>query len=386
MRVAVALSGGVDSAVTAARVVEAGHDAVGVHLLLGAGSVPETDAAQAVADAVGIPLVVWDFRERFERRVLDYFTDSYAHGRTPNPCLRCNREVKFKGLLDRGLSEGFDAVATGHYAQLTPGPGESIELHRAANSRKDQSYVLGVLSQQDLHHCLFPLGTVPTKDEVRHEAEERGLPVAHKPDSTDICFVTQGGAAEFLADRLDDRPGSIVDERGEVIGEHRGIQHFTVGQRRGLRLRAPAANGEPRYVTALDATTNTVHVGQGRALLVDAVDITDLSDTGVPLLDGWEGLVQFRAHGKAVPAALSIDQDRARVSFGEPVRGVAPGQFVVFYEDDRVLGAAEISASHRLEDHTGPQTSGATREGQSPSVSVDAAQGSTDVAIPGVTQ
>lgn len=245
MRVAVALSGGVDSAVTAARVVEAGHEAVGVHLLLGAGSVPETRDARGVADAVGIPLVVWDLRDRFEHRVLDYFTSSYAAGRTPNPCLRCNREVKFRGLLSRGIEEGFDAVATGHYARLQPARDGSIGLHRAANVRKDQSYVLGVLSQDDLRHCLFPLGTVTTKDEVREEAERRGLPVAHKPDSTDICFVTEGGAAEFLAGRLADRQGDIVDARGTVLGTHHGIQHFTVGQRKGSACADPQTMASP---------------------------------------------------------------------------------------------------------------------------------------------
>ncbi|MFC2689355.1 MAG: tRNA 2-thiouridine(34) synthase MnmA [Propionibacterium freudenreichii] len=346
MRVAVALSGGVDSAVTAARVVEAGHEAMGVHLLLGAGSVPETRDARAVADAVGIRLVVWDLRDRFEDRVLDYFTTSYAAGRTPNPCLRCNREVKFRGLLSRGIAEGFDAVATGHYARLEPAPDGSIGLHRAANTRKDQSYVLGVLSQDDLRHCLFPLGTVTTKDEVREEAERRGLPVAHKPDSTDICFVTQGGAAEFLADRLADRQGDIVDARGTVLGTHHGIQHFTVGQRKGLGLRRPADDGKPRYVTALDAATNTVHVGQGRELLVGQVDVEDLSDTGMPLGPHWRGLVQFRAHGRAVPARLEEADGQLRVHFAEPVSGVAPGQFIVFYDADRVRGAAEIVASH----------------------------------------
>lgn len=346
MRVAIAVSGGVDSAVTAARVVDAGHDAVGVHLLLGAGSVPETSDAQAVADALGIELVVWDLRERFDHRVLDYFTQSYTAGRTPNPCLRCNREVKFKGLLERGLAEGFDAVATGHYAQLVTGDDGLIQLRRAANMRKDQSYVLAVLSQEDLRHCLFPLGATTDKDQVRAEAEERGLPVAMKPDSTDICFVTQGGAAEFLAQRVPDRPGEIIDCDGSVLGAHQGIHHFTIGQRKGLRLRQPAADGKPRYVMSLNPVTNTVQVGQGSQLLVGHVDLAGLSDTGRALTNGWQGLVQFRAHGKAVPARLTRTEDQLTVDFAQPVSGVAPGQFIVFYDGDQVRGAAEIVASH----------------------------------------
>lgn len=345
MRVAVALSGGVDSAVSAARTIQAGHDVTGVHLLLGAGSVPETKDAQAVADQLGIPLQVWDLRHRFDQRVIDYFVDAYEHARTPNPCLRCNRGVKFAGLLERGMCEGFDAIATGHYARIKRSADGFASLHRAANLRKDQSYVLGVLSQEDLGHCLFPLGEVKAKDEVRAEADRLGLSVAEKADSTDICFITDGGAPEFLAEKTTDKPGSIVDVDGRVLGSHHGIHHFTIGQRKGLRLTSPAPDGRPRYVIDLDHLDNRVVVGQRDDLLVSSVEITELSHTGRQLEADWHGLIQFRAHDMPVAGRLASP---TTVVFDEPVSSVAPGQFVVFYDDDMVRGAAEILTTHRV--------------------------------------
>lgn len=347
MRVAVAMSGGVDSAVSAALVQAQGHEVVGVHLLMGTASLPETADAQRVADELGIELVVWDLREPFNEQVIDYFVDSYRHGLTPNPCLRCNRRVKFGGLLTRSRAEGFDAVATGHYARITRSPQGLAELRRAADQRKDQSYVLAVLGPDDLDRLMFPLGDLAGKDEVRALAGRLGLPVAAKPDSTDICFISADGAGEFLAGHLPDRPGDIVDDSGEVLGRHRGIHHFTIGQRKGLGLGRPAADGRPRYVTGLDAATNTVRVGQGSALLVDQMLAGRLLLTGHALPDGWHGAAQFRAHGAAFPATVRHEGDQVRVVFDEPVASVAPGQFVVFYDRDRVLGCAEIIATRR---------------------------------------
>ncbi|SYZ32351.1 tRNA-specific 2-thiouridylase mnmA [Propionibacterium australiense] len=345
MRVAVALSGGVDSAVSAALVQAQGHDVVGVHLLMG--TAQETADAQRVADRLGVELLVWDLREPFTEQVIGYFVDSYARGLTPNPCLRCNRRVKFGGLLARSRAEGFDAVATGHYARITRSRQGLAELRRAADPRKDQSYVLAVLGQQELSRLMFPLGEITGKDEVRALADRLGLPVADKPDSTDICFISAGGAGEFLAGHLPDRPGDIVDEDGRVIGRHKGTHHFTIGQRRGLRLGRPASDGRPRYVTGIDAAANIVRVGQGSALLVEQVLAERLLLTGADLPDGWHGAVQFRAHGAAFPASMRREGDRVRVVFDDPVSSVAPGQFVVLYEQDVVRGCAEITATRR---------------------------------------
>ena len=242
------MSGGVDSAVAAARAVEAGHDVTGIHLALsrnpasyrsgarGCCTIEDANDARRAADVIGIPFYVWDLSERFHEDVVEDFMDEYAAGRTPNPCLRCNEKIKFAAVLDRALGLGFDAVATGHYAQLRTGADGLVEMHRAVDHGKDQSYVLGVLDQEQLRHSLFPLGG-STKADVRREAAERGLLVADKPDSHDICFVADGDNAGWLREKLGDRApnhgGDVVDESGEVVGTHDGTYAFTIGQRRG---------------------------------------------------------------------------------------------------------------------------------------------------------
>ena len=252
MKVLAAMSGGVDSAVAAARAAEAGHDVTGIHLALsrnpasyrsgarGCCTIEDANDARRAADVIGIPFYVWDLSDRFHEDVVEDFMDEYAAGRTPNPCLRCNEKIKFAAVLDRALRLGFDAVATGHYAQLRTGPDGLIEMHRAVDHGKDQSYVLGVLDQDQLRHSLFPLGD-STKPAVREEAARRGLLVADKPDSHDICFVADGDNAGWLREKLGDRApnagGDIVDEAtGEVLGRHEGTVGFTIGQRKGLRL------------------------------------------------------------------------------------------------------------------------------------------------------
>ena len=252
MRIIAAMSGGVDSAVAAARAVEAGHDVTGIHLALsrnpasyrtgarGCCTIEDSNDARRAADVIGIPFYVWDLSDRFHEDVVEDFMDEYAAGRTPNPCLRCNEKIKFAAVLDRALALGFDAVATGHYAQLRTGDDGLIELHRAVDHGKDQSYVLGVLDQDQLAHSLFPLGDT-SKPLVREEAARRGLLVADKPDSHDICFVADGDNAGWLRDKLGDRNpntgGDIVDAAsGEVLGRHEGTVAYTIGQRRGLRL------------------------------------------------------------------------------------------------------------------------------------------------------
>lgn len=369
MRVLAAMSGGVDSAVAAARAVAAGHDVVGVHLALSAdpatlrtgsrGCCSREDAGDArrVADLLGIPFYVWDFAERFRADVIDDFVESYARGETPNPCLRCNERIKFEALLERGVALGFDAVATGHYARLSteelPDGSHRPVLRRAVDDAKDQSYVLGVLTPQQLAHSMFPLGD-SLKSQVRAEAGTAGLPVASKPDSHDICFIPSGDTRAFLGARIGLRPGALVDaDTGDELGRHEGVHGFTIGQRKGLGVRGPAADGRPRYVTAIDADTGTVTVGGADHLLSVAMTATSpywLVDDDIRETDC---LVQIRAHGEATPGHVRRVGDGAQalleITLDEPIRGVAPGQAAVLYrpepDGDRVLGSGTISAS-----------------------------------------
>ena len=235
------MSGGVDSAVAAARAVEAGHDVVGVHLALsrmpgtlrtgsrGCCTIEDSRDAWRACDVLGIPYYVWDFSERFKEDVVQDFIDEYAAGRTPNPCMRCNERIKFAALLEKAIALGFDAVCTGHYAKVITDADGNPELHRAADWAKDQSYVLGVLTHEQLKHSMFPLAETPSKAEVRAEAERRGLSVANKPDSHDICFIPDGDTASWLAEKIDMTTGDIVDESGAKVGEHPGANAFTVG-------------------------------------------------------------------------------------------------------------------------------------------------------------
>src|SRR5207342_1196305 len=287
LRVLAAMSGGVDSAAAAARAVDAGHEVTGVHLALssnpssyrtgarGCCTLEDARDARRAADVIGIPFYVWDMAERFERDVVADFVGEYAEGRTPNPCLRCNEKIKFAAVLDRAIALGFDAVATGHYAQLRTGADGSVEMHRAVDHGKDQSYVLGVLTQEQLSHSLFPLGDTP-KSAIREEASRRGLLVAEKPDSHDICFVADGDNAGWLREKLGDRApnhgGAIVDAAsGEELGRHDGTYGFTIGQRRGLRLGVPADDGRPRFVLDIEPVSGTVTVGSREALTVDRI-------------------------------------------------------------------------------------------------------------------
>ncbi len=356
MRILAAMSGGVDSAVAAARLVDAGHDVVGVHLALsknpeayrsgarGCCSLEDSHDARRAADTLGIPFYVWDFAERFAQDVVDDFVSEYASGRTPNPCLRCNEKIKFAAVLERGRALGFDAVATGHYARLDRN-GDQVSLHRSAEPAKDQSYVLGVLDATQLRHSLFPLGADAAKAEVRAEAAARGLTLARKPDSHDICFIPTGDTAGFLHARLGRRTGDIEDADGQVLGAHDGTHRFTIGQRHGLHLSVPAADGRPRYVTAVDPVRNTVTVGPREALAVRVLDGIRPTWTQGPVAGEWRGLVQVRAHGDALPALIEAAADRVRIELDEPAFGIAPGQAAVHYDGDRVVGSATISAT-----------------------------------------
>ncbi|MFK5633199.1 MULTISPECIES: tRNA 2-thiouridine(34) synthase MnmA [unclassified Ornithinimicrobium] len=364
MRVVAAMSGGVDSAVAAARMLDAGHEVVGVHLALsqsaatlresarGCCTLEDAGDARRVADRLGIPFYVWDMAQRFREDVVEDFVAEYAAGRTPNPCLRCNEKIKFAALLDKALALGFDAVATGHYAQIVEVPdptaphGVRRELHRAVDRAKDQSYVLGVLDADQLERAFFPLGDT-VKTDIRAEAAARGFSVARKPDSHDICFIADGDTRGWLADRLGERPGPVVDTDGTVLGEHGGAHGYTVGQRRGLGLKVPTADGTPRYVLSTDTATNTVVVGPEELLGVDVMTADHVRWCG-PAPDGTVRVgAQVRAHGAEHPAAAQVDEGVLTVRLEERVRGVAPGQSVVLYEGTRVVGSGTIASSGR---------------------------------------
>lgn len=340
----------------AARAVEAGHDVVGVHMALsrnrdeyrtgsrGCCSIEDANDARRAADKLGIPYYVWDLSDEFHDLVVTDFIAEYEAGRTPNPCVRCNEHIKFDTLLERAQALGFDAVATGHYARIVIREDGTRELHRAVDPDKDQSYVLAVMGPEKLARAMFPLGEMRSKAEVRAEAAVRGLGVSNKPDSYDICFVADGDTKGFLERALGSRPGDIVDESGAVVGAHAGAYGFTVGQRKGLRLPRPAADGAPRYVTSVDTARNVVTVGPETLLSVRTLRGTKtvwLADD-VPALTPTPCLVQVRAHGSAVAATVVRDGDRVTVDLDEPMRGVAAGQSAVLYAGTRVLGQATI--------------------------------------------
>jgi tRNA-specific 2-thiouridylase len=353
MRVLAAVSGGVDSAVAAARLVDAGHDVTCVHLALSANpqsyrsgargccSLEDARDARRVADVLDVPYYVWDLAARFAEDVVADFVAEYAAGRTPNPCLRCNEKIKFSAVLDKALALGFDAVATGHYAQVVDGP-DGPELHRALDDSKDQSYVLGVLTPEQLAKALFPLGDTHKAD-VRREADARGLMVAQKPDSHDICFIPDGDTAGFLRRKLGSAEGDVRDESGELLGHHDGAYAFTVGQRRGLHLGIPAADGQPRYVLDVSPVTRTVTVGPREALAIRTVEGVRARWFGLPPQEPLSCTAQVRAHGEAVPAIAESAGDGVVVRLAEPMLGVAPGQAVVLYAGTRVVGSATIA-------------------------------------------
>ena len=355
MRVLAAMSGGVDSAVAAARAVDAGHDVVGVHLALsraggtlragsrGCCTIEDAMDARRAADRLGIPFYVWDFSERFRDDVIDDFVAEYSAGRTPNPCMRCNERIKFAAVLEKALDLGFDAVCTGHYALLRESASGERELHRASDAAKDQSYVLGVLTAEQLAHTLFPLGETPSKALVRAEAEARGLTVAHKPDSHDICFIPDGDTRGWLAERVGAAQGDIVDRSGAVVGSHDGAHAFTVGQRRGLALGVPAPDGKPRFVLEVRPVSNTVVVGPKEALATAEIAGARYTWAGAaPMASEFDCSVQIRAHADPVPARAVIGERSLTVTPSTPLDGVAPGQTAVIYEGTRVLGQFTI--------------------------------------------
>jgi tRNA-uridine 2-sulfurtransferase len=362
-RVLVAMSGGVDSAVAASLLVDAGHDVTGVHLRLadvpladqvpgqGCCTLDDAQDARRAAQVLDIPFYVWDMAEVFVREVQDPFAAAYAAGTTPNPCVTCNEKVKYAALLERVVRLGFDALATGHHVRLrtpdgdpvtTPTPG--AHLVRSADPAKDQSYVLYVATPDQLARSLFPVGEL-TKAEVRAHAVDRGLRVADKPDSYDVCFIPDGDTAGYLADRLPVATGPIIDLDGTELGSHDGVWRFTVGQRRGLGL----SSHQQHFVVDLDATANTVVVGPRDALACRWLDLaapTWTTSGGAPV-DHDDLVVQLRAHGRPLPARLEPRDGSWRIHLDEPAHGVAVGQAAVLYAGEYCLGGGRIAAAER---------------------------------------
>ncbi len=360
MRVFVAMSGGVDSSVAAALLVEAGHDVTGVTMQL----LPEGDApgeccgedtarsARRVCDTLGIPHFILNMREGFSARVVEPFAAEYARGRTPNPCIACNDRMKFSGLLGRVRTFGAEVLATGHYARVVSDSEGMRWLARGTDAEKDQSYFLYRLVPPALDAVLFPVGELH-KSEVREKAAALGLPTAERADSQEVCFLGPGQLPRFVGDRYPDaiKSGPIIDVAGTVIGTHRGIARYTVGQRKGLGI----ASAEPLYVVGIDASRNSVIVGPRDALQAAALEAGDavwrLGDAaGGPGLaagsaTGVRVTVQTRYRMRPVPATARHDSGRLTVALDDPIDSVAPGQAVVCYVSDRVVGGGVIECS-----------------------------------------
>jgi tRNA-specific 2-thiouridylase len=335
-RVMVMMSGGVDSSVAAALLTEAGHDVTGVTLKLWGGesdsgccSVSDVEDARRVAAQLDIPHYVFNFTDDFEASVVTPYTDAYAAGRTPNPCVECNRTMKFGRLLDRARAMGFDAVATGHHARIGWDRDGRPVLRRGADDAKDQSYVLYMLSENDLARVRLPVGEL-TKAQVRDHARRLGLRTADKRESMDVCFITKHGKDAFLGARIPRAPGEIVTTSGDGVGEHSGVDAFTIGQRRGLRV----AVGERRFVVDVDAATRTVTLGGRDELLRAELPVVDPTFTIAAPAPDEAVLVQVRAHGTPFTGRWHGD----RIVCDEPQPRVAPGQVIALYRGDVLLG------------------------------------------------
>ncbi|HHY37050.1 MAG TPA: tRNA 2-thiouridine(34) synthase MnmA, partial [Firmicutes bacterium] len=346
----------VDSSVTAALLLEQGYEVIGMTMQIWPRegepsweeghrtccSLSAVEDARRVADKLGIPFYVTNLRAVFQERIIDYFTAEYARGRTPNPCIACNHYIKFDALLERALALGARYLATGHYARVEYAPEKGRYLLRKGKDRhKDQSYVLYGLTQKQLSHTLLPLGEL-TKEETRRLAADLGLKVAAKPDSQEICFVPDNDYRSFLRERISDRiqPGPFLDTKGNVLGTHAGLPFYTIGQRRGLGLTAP----EPLYVVDIDRERNAVIVGSREELYRQELIAEDLNFIAVPtLVEPLQVTAMIRYNAPEVRAEISpLPGDEVLVRFAEPVRAPTPGQSVVFYQEDLVVGGGII--------------------------------------------
>ena len=353
-KVVVGMSGGVDSSVAAWLLKKQGYDVIGVTMQIwqeedeqvkeengGCCGLSAVDDARRVASSLGIPYYVMNFRKEFKEHVIDYFIDEYLHGRTPNPCIACNRYVKWESLLERSRRIGADYIATGHYARIEKLPNGRFSLRVSETGAKDQTYALYNLTQEQLSSTLMPVGSY-TKDEIRKMAKELGLLVAEKPDSQDICFVPDGDYASFIEETTDEgsRPGNFVLSDGSVVGTHKGIIHYTVGQRKGLGL----SMGHPVFVLEIRPDTNEIVVGTGEESLTRKVRARHINFMSVEDLPGKKRVfakIRYN-HKGAWCTAEKTGEDEILCTFDEPQRAVTPGQALVLYDGEYVLGGGTI--------------------------------------------
>lgn len=351
----IGMSGGVDSSVAAALLLEKGYDVIGVTMQIwpdmseetklkegGCCSLSAVDDARLVANTLGIPYYVLNFKDVFEKKVINYFVDEYLKGRTPNPCIACNRYVKFEALLNKAVSMGIDYVATGHYAIIEYDENRKrYLLKKSVTDTKDQTYALYNLTQEQLARVLMPIGEY-SKDIVRKKAAELGLYVASKPDSQEICFVDDNDYGKFIEENTDKKivPGYFVDTKGNILGEHKGIIHYTVGQRKGLGI----ALGKPMYVVGLDAENNTVILGEDTEVYGNELIAYDLNFISIDTLEEpMRVKAKIRYSAKAADALIiPIEDGKVKVVFDTPQRAITPGQSVVFYDGDIVVGGGII--------------------------------------------
>ncbi len=349
-KVVVAMSGGVDSSVAAYLLKEMGHEVVGITMRLWTAedpdahpskqrccSVEDVDEAREAAAVIGIPHYVANFEREFRTQVVDYFIDEYRRGRTPHPCIACNQKVKFDPLLERAAAVNATFLATGHYARITR-DGDRSRLLKAVDPSKDQSYVLYGLGQEELGRSIFPVGEY-TKNDIRRIANEIGLPNADKPDSQDICFVPDGDYRSFMRKHVKPAAGDMVDGRGDTVGTHEGVAFFTVGQRRNLGIQ----RATPTYVTAIDAATNTVTVGDEKELYSDTLSAERVTYvSGQRPTQPFEARAKYRYTSAEAPVTVYPDGESATIRFHQPQRALTPGQAVVLYRGEEVLGGGVI--------------------------------------------